>query len=348
MNASWLEVVSTAPAPEDEDDEGVVVPDGLVVVDPLGWVDVVEDEVVVVDDVVEDEVVVVVVGVVTPVMARMSKAAKLAPVPQHVAVDGQLIAPTATTSEARVCVAHALPPSAVATMDGEVVTTPARIESRPVSSDTAQQSDVPGQLILASGGVPAGRDSLSQLTPPSLVAVITPSVPVGSEPAAQQSVAEAHDTPMSGPAPLGAFSAFQIAPWSVVASTSPEPELLPPVATQVELDEHEMAKSAPDETGRTSVDQVTPSVVSTTTGASDSCVAVSVRSTPSAKQVVSEVHEIEVSSALLLGAVSRVQLLPPSSVSATVATKGAEVFVVETVKPTAQQSEASGQEMAMG
>lgn len=262
---------------------------------------------------------------------------------------GQPIESTASTPEGRLWVAHALPPSWVATMDGELNPVPARIESRPDPPEAAQQSDELGQLMVDNGGVPLGRDSACQLAPPSVEPNTCPAVSFGSDPTAQQSEAPAQATPVRSPVPLLSplVWSVQVPPPSVVTSTRLAPEPALPTATQLEVEAHEMPSNSPEDSGRLSAAQLTPSAVSITTGAMASLDAKTVTPIPSAKQLVSEVHDTESKSPVPLGAVSTFQVEPPSLVAATEAATGEEPLVTK-VKPTTQQCDGSGHEMAMG
>ncbi|MGD0378926.1 MAG: hypothetical protein ABSC30_02970 [Acidimicrobiales bacterium] len=101
--------------------------------------------------------------------------------------------------------------------------------------------------------------------PPSVVTTTAALVAVGSLPTAQQSAVEAHETPASGPVPVGTVWVLHVLPPSVVTTTA---ALVPvgslPTAQQSVVDAHETAASGPVPAGTVCAAHVLPPSVVTT------------------------------------------------------------------------------------
>jgi hypothetical protein len=153
----------------------------------------------------------------------------------------------------------------------------------------------------ASSTVPAGKDWLAQVAPPSVVVRISPPALVPSEfvlsPTATQSVADGQETPSRGKA-LGAGRFTQVCPPSEVVRMTWE---LEPIAMQLVGVEQETSWRPP--VGAGWLDQVFPSLL-----------VVTMASSPTATQFL-DLHEVPVSGPVPGGTFWLTQLLPPSVVA---------------------------------
>jgi hypothetical protein len=152
---------------------------------------------------------------------------------------------------------------------------------------------------------------------PSVVATTMPTDFKRSYPTAQQSDVEAHATPLSSPVPAGRVSDFQVAPASVVDSSTPsavtleaEYVMFPPTTQQSDAFVQVMPASSSMPDGTLSVFQVVhPSVVDSTTGTPLESVASAQQSEATGHDMAERlVRPLEVT-------VWVAQVLPPSAVA---------------------------------
>src|ERR1700728_799373 len=98
---------------------------------------------------------------------------------------------------------------------------------------TARQSEVDGQeTVSRESPASLGTVWVTQVEPPSVVAMIAPPSKPGAVPTATQSEGEAHETPLRSETPLGSVWVAHVVPPSVVAMG------VAPTATQSEVEAH--------------------------------------------------------------------------------------------------------------